>query len=228
MNVKRIRVGIQVGIVFVLILTFLSTGMSAMAAEEYSDRLDPTRSGSISLTIKNPSNQAAVKDAVLTCYKVADAKEDNGDYFFEYTGDFQDCMYDLGDLSNDELAGKLKEYVSAKKLTSTNCKTDENGKVSFRNLEVGLYLVIQTGVGKSGMTINPFLISVPIKTDQGLCYDVDGMPKTGVKPPPSTPSEPPGLPQTGQLWWPVPILSFAGVLFIILGWKKHKNAENES
>ena len=31
------------------------------------------------------------------------------------------------------------------------------------------------------------------------------------------PSEPPGLPQTGQLWWPVPLLVAAGVLLLLIG-----------
>ena len=36
--------------------------------------------------------------------------------------------------------------------------------------------------------------------------------------PPGTPPEPP-LPQTGQLWWPVPILMAFGLFFVILGYK---------
>ena len=35
--------------------------------------------------------------------------------------------------------------------------------------------------------------------------------------PPKTPPETPKLPQTGQLWWPVPILAAAGLAFIIAG-----------
>ncbi len=34
------------------------------------------------------------------------------------------------------------------------------------------------------------------------------------------------LPQTGQLWWPLPILVIAGIFFIVKGIKK--NAKNES
>jgi hypothetical protein len=34
--------------------------------------------------------------------------------------------------------------------------------------------------------------------------------------PPSTTTK---LPQTGQLWWPLPLLSLAGMLFILTGWK---------
>lgn len=34
---------------------------------------------------------------------------------------------------------------------------------------------------------------------------------------PEPPKEDPELPQTGQLWWPVPVLIAAGLLFIVLG-----------
>ncbi|KIR03186.1 hypothetical protein P261_02001 [Lachnospiraceae bacterium TWA4] len=44
---------------------------------------------------------------------------------------------------------------------------------------------------------------------------------TNTKPntPPSTPPKPPSrLPQTGLLWWPVPILACAGLVLFMIGW----------
>lgn len=44
-------------------------------------------------------------------------------------------------------------------------------------------------------------------------------------PPPTTPpKKPPQIPKTGQLWWPVPVLSVLGLLFVILGLLKRKCA----
>lgn len=41
------------------------------------------------------------------------------------------------------------------------------------------------------------------------------------------PEKPEGLPQTGQLWWPVPILAVAGLLFFMIGWvRRRTNNEN--
>ena len=42
---------------------------------------------------------------------------------------------------------------------------------------------------------------------------------TPTTPPPTPPTPPdePDLPQTGQLWWPVPVLAFAGAVLIALG-----------
>lgn len=35
------------------------------------------------------------------------------------------------------------------------------------------------------------------------------------------------LPQTGVLWWPVPVLSFAGLLMILLGMIRRRGEEDE-
>lgn len=43
------------------------------------------------------------------------------------------------------------------------------------------------------------------------------------------PYYPPGkLPQTGQLWWPVPILAFAGLAFVAIGTVCRRKNENET
>lgn len=48
-------------------------------------------------------------------------------------------------------------------------------------------------------------------------------------PPEDIPDEPtptgPGLPQTGMLWWPVPVLACAGLFLFLIGWGKRRHAE---
>ncbi|MBE5955007.1 MAG: Cna B-type domain-containing protein [Lachnospiraceae bacterium] len=39
------------------------------------------------------------------------------------------------------------------------------------------------------------------------------------------PEKPTVLPQTGQLWWPVPVLAFVGLLFLVLGFAGRKGNE---
>ena len=105
-----------------------------------------------------------------------------------------------------------------------------NGTCKFENLTPGLYLVRQGNASDGGVKINPFLVSIPGKDGS---YDVVGAPKKGVvvpvtPTPPSkttptpTPGNPPStskkvLPQTGQLWWPVPVLCAAGLALVIGG-----------
>ena len=42
---------------------------------------------------------------------------------------------------------------------------------------------------------------------------------------PTEPSEPPDLPQTGQLWWPVPVLFCAGLVLILFGLIRRREEE---
>ena len=44
---------------------------------------------------------------------------------------------------------------------------------------------------------------------------------------PGTPDEPgePGLPQTGMLWWPVPVLACAGLFLFLMGWGKRRHGK---
>ena len=45
---------------------------------------------------------------------------------------------------------------------------------------------------------------------------------------PSEPDEPePNLPQTGQLWWPVPLLICAGLLFVIVGLVRRRGIDDD-
>lgn len=47
--------------------------------------------------------------------------------------------------------------------------------------------------------------------------------------PPTQPGNPgkPTLPQTGQLWWPVPVLMAAGLLFVVIGLIRRRGAADE-
>jgi hypothetical protein len=63
-------------------------------------------------------------------------------------------------------------------------------------------------------------------------YDVQGyrVVITNTKkttPPPDTPDEP-NLPQTGLLWWPVPILVGVGLVLFLIGWSKNMKTKRKN
>lgn len=59
-----------------------------------------------------------------------------------------------------------------------------------------------------------------------ICKEKNGYVIINTPDTPNTPPKPPGrLPQTGVLWWPVPILAGAGMLFFMLGWIKRRRFE---
>ena len=56
-------------------------------------------------------------------------------------------------------------------------------------------------------------------TKEGITFVITNTAEKGTPPPPQIPEKPdePKLPQTGQLWWPVPVLFVIGTVFVALG-----------
>ena len=242
--------------------------------------VDLSRTGSIKVSLYDSETSKAVGGGTLTLYRVAKVQKDNANLSFEYTNGFEDCGVELGDLSEGELASQLAEKIAAT-AESTTVEISDLGVAEFGDLEVGLYLVVQTTAAENYNVINPFLVSVPIQENGSYVYDVDALPKVGTaakktpEPPdkpdtPDTPDKPEeenpntpaapgpdnpdgwvlgasgenpeapspdnpnghvmgahGLPQTGQLNWPIPVLAVTGVVLLAAGIKLKKETRKD-
>lgn len=153
--------------------------------------VDLSRTGSIKVSLYDSETSEAVGGGTLTLYRVAKVQKDNANLSFVYTNGFEDCGVELGDLSEGELAGRLAEKIAAT-AESTTVEISDLGAAEFGDLEVGLYLVVQTTAAENYNVINPFLVSVPIQENGKYVYDVDALPKVGTatKKTPDTPDEP--------------------------------------
>lgn len=203
--------------------------------------LDLSRKGSVSVTMRDSMTQDTVSGGSLSIYKVADVVVENGNSFYKYTDKFSECIWSLEDLENSELASNLSAYVAENEVGGATSLIDEKGIGRFEELDLGLYLVVQTTPSEGYFSLNPFLVSVPIIENDEFVYDVDAtskaegltqVPSTDEpKPTPVTTRRPGTLEQTGQLNWPVPVLIIAGLMFFALGWslflsqKRRKNNE---
>lgn len=112
-----------------------------------------------------------------------------------------------------EAARALADH--AKTLPGKTQTPNAEGAVCFPNLEPGLYLLVQRRAGEGQQPFSPFLVSIPTVIGDTTVYDVVARPK----------SAPPELPQTGQLRWPIPVLTLGGVSLILLGVKGRKKDE---
>lgn len=209
-----------------VLLLFALNAFSVYAAEQVPD-LD--RTGSIRITLTDKKNQKAVTGGEITLYQVAAAVEKDGSYGYKYVNGYEDCNIPLDNLEDSELAGKLKKKLpdTARGITQS---IDTKGKVEYKDLSTGLYLLVQTKASDGYEGMEAFLVSIPLNMDGEWDYDVDASPKVGtftaVNPDtPETPKTPteqkrPGgkLPQTGQLDWPIPVLSVTGILLFSIGW----------
>ena len=197
--------------------------------------VDMTRRGSISITMACQGE--AVPGGTLTLYRVAVVTEDDGNYGFAFTDAFADCGLSLDNLSSQMLADGLADYAADNSMEGVTCEISETGEVSFTDLELGLYLLVQETPAEGYCAVSPFLVSVPASQDGVYVYDVDASPKTSVEPEPTestvppTTTEPeptdPKLPQTGQNNWPVPVLAVSGILIFMLGWYMNRTGRKD-
>lgn len=197
---------------------------------------DESQDGRCSITITMTYKGKAVPGGTLALYKVGDVQEDDGNYSFVPVKAIQSDISEFGNIESSDLAGKLVELE--KKLTSVTANPvtiDKNGTATFSNLKFGLYLVVQktaaSGYGKTA----PFLVSVPYFYKGEYKYNVTSQPKTDLerKVEPTPTEKPPTssgggkLPQTGQLWWPVPVLVCLGLGCIAVGLIRRRRGRNE-
>ncbi len=221
--------------VCLLVILFCTTCLSATAAD--TTDIEPEKEGSISLTLYSDEAGETVTDGALTLYEVAKLTLTDGSMVYVRTEAFAGFDGEL-DIEDTGLAKDLSAYVSSSSVTGTTKMIESDGSVRFSDLTLGLYLLVQTTPSTGYYTIDPFLVTVPLTQDGVWVYDVDASPKVEVNPEPSPEPEPEPepeptpepkleptptpipdktLPQTGQLFWPIPILAGAGALFIMIG-----------
>lgn len=209
-------------ILFVLVLTILFITVNTAVFSHAVPDLD--RRGSISVTMRYGTN--TVPGGSMAIYRVADVRSENGNYVFVPCGDFASLNEKMTDVESDALAFSVAAFIAQNKLTGETRPIDAQGKVSFKDLEPGLYILIQTLSSKGYNCANPFLISIPMY-DGEYIYDVAASAKVELSKDNNNPFEETTpesgsnndnkLPQTGQLNWPIPILLVSGTALVLTG-----------
>lgn len=142
-----------------------------------SGELDLTKKGNIDIILSDNNNNL-VNDAEITIYKLADATIKNNNLTYEYDTSLSSCKQniDKGILSNNELECVLTNNIT--KITKT---TNSLGKVEFKDLDLGLYLIMQTNEVKDYSKIKPFLLGLPTIEEDKWVYSISGTPKVEIK-----------------------------------------------
>lgn len=206
---------------------------------------DLSRRGSV--TVKMRLGETAVPGGTLTLYQAGTVRQENGSYSYTLARDFIGSGESLEEIQSDRLAKSLSDYAKSKDLRGITEEINENGSVSFADLEPGLYLLVQEKAAGGYKAVEPFLVSIPMMENGVYRYDVDASPKVetlekdrqtepetepGSEPETERETEPKNgggtggngtsskstLPQTGQLNWPVPVLAASGLALFVAGW----------
>ncbi len=212
------------------ILASMTGSVNVLAAEAI---VDPDQIGSIQVTIKTKGEP--VTEGSLLLYQAAELTEEDGEYKYEAAAEFTDSIFSQKEMESADVALQLERFVVDRKLPGRSMPLNQKGIAKAKGLVPGVYLIIQGESAKDVEPILPFLVSVPMKEDGEYIYDVDASPKVELgKPdnpndppntPPNTPPKTPPsrLPQTGQLWWPVPILFILGFWLVMIGLIRRRN-----
>lgn len=183
----------------VLLCLLAAAALPAFAASDnikLTDAWGNPTTGSIRVQLYDTVNQKPLRGGQLTVYRVAEVQRNNGDLSFVYCGDFDGCGIELGDLTDSTLARQLEGYLSPA-AEGTVQTVDSEGCATFSQLELGLYLVVQTKASAGYQPVNSFLVSLPMAENGQWLYDVDASPKVGAcTPEPETPPVPPVPPVT--------------------------------
>lgn len=157
-------------IAMLLVVTSVTT---AFAAD-----FDPLHPGSITVTLTEQYEKTPIVGAQLQVYYIATVGINTaGNLNYIFTPDFAQLGFEIDD---PELVSKLEAYLPENQVASTTLLTDEAGTAVLSNLPLGLYFIRQVDPAEGFAPCTPFLVTVPVVTDDGYIYDVNATPKTEV------------------------------------------------
>lgn len=175
-----------------------------------------------SITFNVRYDEKPINGGTLTMYRVGDIVEDDGNYFFRLTKDIDPYQNVEEDMSHDR-AEEILGIAQAARVQAITVEIDD-GKAVFTDIAPGLYVVAQLRAKSGYEEMSPFLISLPLFDGEKYLSHVEINPKVPIETEPpatteSTSQKPPQkAPQTGQLNWPVPVLTMSGLLLFAIGW----------
>lgn len=146
---------------------------------------DTSRTGSIIFEMRDAQGDA-VPGGELAVYQVATVTVDNG-FHFTYTSDFADYAEDATiaeDADVAAMAEALTAYALSNGLTGQAVTIGSDGNATLGDLELGVYLVVQTQNAPGYRFISPFTVTIPYAEDLSdpndvYVYDVLARPKCG-------------------------------------------------
>lgn len=160
-----------------LLLTVL-VGLSGLTAYAH-DVPDESKKGSV--TVDFEYDNKAVTGGRLALYRIAEARQTDGNYGFENLPEFSGFHKDMSDLTSAELARCLADFVDSHSIQPVDARDNRSGSVTFPELPHGLYLVVQVEAAPGYEAVQPFLVTVPMLEDGRYVYDVNAYGKTALQ-----------------------------------------------
>ncbi len=149
---------------------------------------DLKKTGSITVQMKDGDLPVAGEELSLVQVATAVSKNDDDPtakdrgYALKCTKQFsdeQELVDNLTENNAPDTAKAVYAYAAEKNISGTSAVADESGTVKFSSLSAGLYLIWNSKAPAGYQTIDPFLVTIPVKNENGFIYDVNASPKMG-------------------------------------------------
>lgn len=196
--------------------------------------------GRVLLTPICMNDGKTVKGTAFAIYRVADFNAGK----FTVVDALKGADIDWSQWQTEKQAEKMATEVKRRHVpVAAQATAQADGTVVFDGVAKGLYLVVQTKTAQGMTSALPFAVSMPMQTQAGgewryevsaqLKVEIEQKPQVPSKPEgplkPSTPTTSPAKPslldlfQTGQLFWPIPLLVVGGCVAIGCGWHLYRH-----
>ena len=141
--------------------------------------IDFSKHGSINISLIDSDN-IGVANTEISIYKIADAGLENTNLIYENIEQLSSCNIDLSTISDASITYELINCVEKNSTFKSTEVTDTEGKVQFNDLDLGLYLVVQTQKTPGYSTIAPFMVAIPQISENNWIYNINSLPKSDI------------------------------------------------
>jgi len=162
----------KVNYLFIAIILFISLITNVKA-----NTIDLSKKGSITVTLKEKSENVLIDGAEITIYHIGDASIKDNNLVFNKREELT-CDVSLDNFKDTKLVSDISKCINDNIIKYVG--TTDNGKVTFNNLNQGLYLVTQTKSTEGYSDIDSFLVAIPKVEDNKWVYDAKAKPKTDI------------------------------------------------
>ena len=163
---------------YLLIISFLFLGFIPKVLAD-DNIIDFTKKGEINITFKELQTNDLLPDIEIKLYQVATISLNNNNIDYKLSKGFTNCHNNF-DLTSENLISNLKTCMIESDTINYLQTTNKDGKVTFDNLELGLYMAVQNNKIEGYSTFSSFLIKIPETIDNKWIYKIEAKPKTDI------------------------------------------------
>lgn len=160
-------------LIMILLINFMNVNADSI--------VDFNKKGSLTITLMESESSEYISGASIKVTKIASAYLDNNSNIaYEFVEELKNSNIILDDLTKEDLLKDILKYMEENniELNGDINNTDDLGKVSFNDLDLGLYIISQENIVEGYSSIDSYLLTIPTIIDNEWVYDIDSLPKT--------------------------------------------------